>query len=463
MLSEHRSWITLCLVAALATGIGACSDDGPTVSEQTSFLEVQNVLVTNCGGCHTGTSSRVFKVTMDSATLHGSGLIDPADPQASLLLIKPRSSSHGGGIVAGLTDANIDFLADWIGTQPPVQPRILVANLAFTAAMLVDGIGSEHFWTTAQELRVPISGGWAGEREVQLRAAYDATYVYVLATWPDDAVSEKRQPWQKQLDGTWRALAAKQTPADGTDWAEYLGVSFDPETAFYEDKFAIMWNTYGPSTVAGFEENGCAAMCHDPANSGRPGNTYFYSDEQRAAKKYTNAAAEIADMWHWKLIRMNQHGKLDDQYVGFWQVGMSGPESGGRFSDAGSGGYANNPATNGAPTFRGPDLSKFYIFDAEKVPLSAAELAAMPVGQLIANMITSGPTGTRADVDARGKYNPFNRTWTVEMRRRLVTGDSKDVQFSDFTRDYSFGIAFFDNAQIEHSWSPLPYRLRFIR
>jgi hypothetical protein len=159
---------------------------------------------------------------------------------------------------------------------------------------------------------------------------------------------------------------------------------------------------------------------------------------------------------------MNQHGKLDDQYVGYWQVGMPGPESGGRFSDAGSGGYANNPATNGSPTFRSDDISKFYILDAEKVPLTAEDLAAMPIGQLLANMITSGPTGTRADVDARGKYNPFNRTWTVEMRRRLVTGDSKDVQFSDFTRDYSFGIAFFDNAQIEHSWSPLPYRLRFV-
>ncbi len=91
-----------------------------------------------------------------------------------------------------------------------------------------------------------------------------------------------------------------------------------------------------------------------------------------------------------------------------------------------------------------------------------SELDALPVGSMLPNMITAGPAGARADVDAHGVYNPANNTWTVEIRRRLVTGDTHDVQFDDLTREYAFGVAVFDNAQIEHSWSGQVYKLQFV-
>ena len=56
---------------------------------------------------------------------------------------------------------------------------------------------------------------------------------------------------------------------------------------------------------------------------------------------------------------------------------------------------------------------------------------------------------------------PHPKPWTYEIRRKLVTGDDKDVQFDDLNRTYKFGIAVFDNAQIEHSWSPALLRLVF--
>jgi Ethylbenzene dehydrogenase len=82
---------------------------------------------------------------------------------------------------------------------------------------------------------------------------------------------------------------------------------------------------------------------------------------------------------------------------------------------------------------------------------------------MLPNMITKGPTSgsDRADIDARGVYNPANSTWTVEIRRPLITGSSNDVQFNDLSREYSFGVAVFDNAQIEHSWSPTVLKLVF--
>lgn len=80
---------------------------------------------------------------------------------------------------------------------------------------------------------------------------------------------------------------------------------------------------------------------------------------------------------------------------------------------------------------------------------------------MIASMMTSPLSGQRADIDARGFYNPNIKQWQYEIRRKRTTGDDKDVQFVDLTREYKFGLAVFDNAQIEHSWSPAVLRLTF--
>jgi hypothetical protein len=71
------------------------------------------------------------------------------------------------------------------------------------------------------------------------------------------------------------------------------------------------------------------------------------------------------------------------------------------------------------------------------------------------------PTLSGADVDGRGVYDPILKQWTYEIRRRLTTSDANDVQFDLLTRTYKFGMAVFDNAQIEHSYSGPPLRLVF--
>ena len=74
-------------------------------------------------------------------------------------------------------------------------------------------------------------------------------------------------------------------------------------------------------------------------------------------------------------------------------------------------------------------------------------------------MITSGSTGARADVDAKGLYN--SGTSGVEICRRLVTGHVNHVRFNDLTRQYAFGVAIFDNAQIEHRYMAMVAKLVF--
>lgn len=384
-----------------------------------------------------------------------------------MLTVKPLSAStHGGGIIQAFTPQRVAIIHDWIAQQPNLNLGVITAiRVNASTRPQLDGYSNEALWRTSKTMALPIGGGWAAATEVTMQSAYDDEHLYILLRWFDRAASIKRDPWLKLTDGSWIALPAKPTPPAGMDWATFMGENFDPEGSqfHYEDKASIIWNTYDGTTIAGFDEAGCAVLCHDPAKNFGPGNTYNYTDQNLAAKKYTNAANEIGDMWHWKLVRNNQHQKLDDQHVAYWQPGMSNPANGGRFSDTGGGGYGSNPATNGRPMYRGPkiDAPPFYILDSEKIVLTESEAAALPVGTMIANMITTGPTGQRADVDAIGRYNPANMTWTLEIRRKLVTGDTKDVQFDDLDREYAFGVAIFDNAQIEHSWTPTVYRLIF--
>jgi ethylbenzene dehydrogenase len=475
-MSTYRGYLkTLSLIAVSVTLVSCTADDDPLPMEPTdevaevTYSVVQNVLTEDCSGCHSAGGGRAFTVDMDSTALISSGLIDPGNPDASLILTKPRSASaHGGGIVEGFTDADITQIKEWVVMQPMLNLNVLEAvPMGSRVRPNNDGYPNEAVWYSAPKLITKIGGGWADAEEVVMSAAYNDEYLYILAQWVDDEESVRRAPWVKQSDGSWKTMSPKPAPADGVDWMTYMGANFDEEgpNLFYEDKLAVIWNTYGASTIAGFDEQGCAVICHDPANNYGPGTTYNYTDQNLAAKKYTNAAAEIGDIWHWKLVRQNQHYKIDDQYVKFWTQGGPDPAHAGRSADTGSGGYSSNPATNGMPTYRGTGgaANPYYILDSDKVELTVAELDAMPVGSAIANMITKGPNDTRADVDAHGVYNPGNQTWTLEIRRRLITGDSQDVQFDDLARDYAFGVAIFDNAQIEHSWSGQPYKLRFVQ
>jgi len=406
---------------------------------------------------------------MDSAQLQQSGLVDPANPAQSLLILKSTNATpHGGGSISAFTATDQALVSEWITKLPAVAPSVVGAIKVGTGTSIqpptIDGF-FDPVWDRAARVRLRIADGWGEAEFVTVQAAYDATYLYVLVVWDDDKASIRREPWVKQADGSWKSLAAKSPlPVAGVTWASYMGGAFneeDPLRFNYEDKLSVMWNTYGASTVAGFEQSGCAVMCHDPSKANGPGTSYNYTTQQLASKKYTNAPAEIADMWHWKLIRGNQHAKADDQYVRYWVPGPTEASSGGRASDAGAAGYASNPAVAGRPQYRGPSSSAppYYIFDNQKLLLTTTELNAMAVGAEIPNMITSGPTGFRADVDAKGLHN--SGTWAVEFRRMLVTGDPNDVQFDNLTRQYSFGVAIFDNAQIEHRYTPMVAKLVF--
>lgn len=473
-ISRFNTLVALLAVALVATACSADKDPlaGPGGGSNTpTFANANARLTSSCGSCHATGSGRVYTVGMDSATLLASGLVNPGTPSASALLTKPRSPSHGGGVVSSWTTADSALVAAWIGALPNTGATTLAAyKTEFAPA--IDGIG-ESLWLEAAPITMGIGGGWAAATSVTARAMYDEGYLYMYIRWRDDAASFQRQPWIKNADGSWSVAAAKPSPVNGEDWAQYMarngGAAFDNEAAqyMYEDKFAIIWNTYGAGTVPEFETVGCAISCHDPTNNFNPGTTYNGVRQDSAAKKYLTVPGRILDMWHWKLVRHNMNAVVDDQFVRHWvPVNDASAGNGGRASDAGNQGYGSNPALNGHPRYKSSVsgiLPSIYSWPStENTEISDAEALALPVGARVANLITVPVTGSRADVYGVAVYNPVTKFWTMEIRRLLVTADAtNDVQFTDLTRAYKFGVAVFDNAQIEHSYSGVPFSLIF--
>jgi hypothetical protein len=55
--------------------------------------------------------------------------------------------------------------------------------------------------------------------------------------------------------------------------------------------------------------------------------------------------------------------------------------------------------------------------------------------------------------------------WTIELQRKLKTtgenAETQDVQFTDMSKSYPFGVAVFDNSQINHIYHEGVYELKF--
>ena len=263
-----------------------------------------------------------------------------------------------------------------------------------------------------------------------------------LVTYADPTESWYRSPWQKQEDGTWKQI--KDPNDKGGD-----------NNQFYEDKFALIWTIN--SSIKNFETLGCFTACHAGENS----------DVKPFGNKYTASEGELGDIWHWKSIR--NAGQIDDQYLDSTKFDAEEAKEAGRKSDPKeAGGYADNFASKPDPNdstktvadktkpgFTSPavDLTTGapgYILGSEKVALTQADLDALPVGTLIPGIVKSPFVGDRGDISAGWEWK--DGVWTIELGRKLVTAGEFDVQFSDLTAQYYFGMAIFENAQVRHAF-----------
>ncbi|MBI2936915.1 MAG: hypothetical protein HYY22_01780 [Thaumarchaeota archaeon] len=315
-----------------------------------------------------------------------------------------------------------------------VESSILKASPTVATPSLDGAV--DPVWLKATPLVVQVKNGANlpnGSTTVLMRALYTKDTIYFLAQWSDPTLSQRRSPWQMQADGTWKKLT---DPNDkGGD-----------NNLYYEDKASFIWPTN--TGVKGFEKVGCLASCH-------PGETKPYGN------MYTSNAGEIADMWHFKSIRTAPNGQVDDQYLDSTRYNKTSAPEAGRHSDPKtSGGYNDNvnAAKNGPQYGRANNMPAppYYILDSEKVPINASNYKA---GDEVPGIIIAPIVGDRGDIKVGSVWK--DGIWTIEMSRKLVTGSKYDVQYSNMTAEYLFGVAVFENAAVRHAWTDIPLKLTF--
>ncbi len=323
--------------------------------------------------------------------------------------------------------------------KPKDLKPIAVTAVMAAAAPKVDGDASDAIWKTAPVTKLKAVKGAnfnKGATDATLQVAYDKENIYLLLTYSDPTLSERRSPYQKQADGTWVKLKDPEDKGGDND-------------VYYEDKIGVQWNIN--NSVVGFDKFGCAISCH----GGEPGKPY--------GNKYNEEAGELSDLWHMKWVRTGNLGQIDDGYVDHTRFDAEKAKTAGRKGDAKTGGgYEDIKLVNGKPEFMGKDAKPankggtYWVKMEDKVPFDDSKFKA---GDEVSSMLVAPFVGDRADVKFSGKW--AKGKWTMEISRKLVTGSKTDVNFDDLKKSYGFGVAMFDNAQVRHAYVEEPLVLQF--
>jgi len=309
--------------------------------------------------------------------------------------------------------------------RPEAQQKNVLTARTIAAAPALDG-SLDGAWKGAQPLVVKAVGGKnfpGGSTEITLRSVVAGDTIYFHVQYKDTTQSMRREPWQKQADGSWKQL--KDPDDKGGD-----------NNVYYEDKLAMIWNISSPA----FEAKGCMAACH--TGEGKPyGN------------KYLPGANERADIWHLKGVRTATIGQADDQYLDGTRYDKDkAPEAGRKSDPKTGGGYTNNVSDDK----KGPKFAlkgnkpapPYWILDGEKEPFDDSKYKA---GDEVPGIIVAPFTGDRGDIRASVTWK--DGVYTLVLWRKLVTNSEYDVQFNE-KKPYAFGVAAFDNAQVRHAYVP---------
>ena len=311
-------------------------------------------------------------------------------------------------------------------------PENAVVSVKVDTAPAIDG-EIDDVWAQATAIDIPVSDGAnTDSATMTLKSIYTDDEVFFLAEWDNPEDSKQRMPWQKQDDGLW----AKLTSSDDHD-----------ENVYYEDKLAMIWNIN--DSIEGFNDKGCTITCH----AGDADKAY--------GNKYTKNEGELGDIWHWKRVRTDPVGQVDDQYLDSARYSLENTGAGRHGDPKDGGGYTNNQTEDSTgPAFTSDNQpanqsGEYWIMDSDKQEFADTYEA----GDEVAGIIISPFLGDRGDIMGKGEY--ADGKWTLEIGRKLDTGSEFDVQFTDFTKSYFFGTALFDNAQVRHAYSDGVYQLIF--
>ena len=265
-----------------------------------------------------------------------------------------------------------------------------------TGTPVLDGVLSTNEWNATS---ITTSTG------VTLSAMADGQYLYMSATWNDATEN----------------INKNKLSYDGSTWTK----SGD------EDRIAFIFD----SGLNGTDGGNCATMCHVPVMSTNGGTV---------------------DLWHWKAVRSNPMGLVDDNYI----------DSVNRHGDPGTSATSDNALVFGHPSFMSAndphanvdfllkDDAALNAFDPYGVMTTYTKttstafdsLATFSSGDFVPGYLLRVSSGDRASVMAAGKWS--NGVWTVEFKKPYG-GSEYDFVVAPGTF-VSFTYEIFDNEGADH-------------
>ncbi|WP_299013202.1 ethylbenzene dehydrogenase-related protein [uncultured Photobacterium sp.] len=332
------------------------------------------------------------------------------------------------------------FIAIGFMTSLPAIAEIPLISFRTQQAIELDGV-AEDAWIKAAPLRLvldktpykPNQYDGIFKTNYSIRSLYDDDYVYFFVQWEDPTKSVERFPWEKQQDNTWKRLMNKDQTGH--------------ENTYYEDKTSIFWNI----KAEGFGIQGCDIACHMVDAEGKVADI----ENQYPGRKFTRIAEETIDMWHWKAVRTGLTDQFDDQYVDSNIDPIANKNWGRKNDQQTGGGYRDNITDDKLGPAKGTKLWNDIDSYALRVEDQVAFLDIFKPGNRLSSVLVEPFTGSRGDISAKAIWD--SGMWTIEFKRkRVTTGENakiEDIQFDDLSKEYLFGVAVFDNSQINHLYT----------
>lgn len=280
-------------------------------------------------------------------------------------------------------------------------------------------------WDTADKIDVKLVNGVGfddGVTSATLRALYNDEYLFMKIQWKDNVYNRWYRPWVKNETG----------------WIQLHPGGVD-EQIYNEDKFAVLFPINKDTE---FQRYGCAVYCHNVGNRGM----------------HWTASDNPVDIWHWKSVRTDPMGYVDDKY---W-LGTDNMSDihGARHGDPGEGGYFNNYVEGVPHPMMLPASVDAVIMGAlvqsKAVIYTTAADDKLPVGSVVPGVLVSPISGDRGDIKSYATYE-YNM-WTLRIMRKLDTGSEYDVIFESGQK-YDFTVAAFDHNSMRHAYNQQVYRL----
>ncbi len=266
-------------------------------------------------------------------------------------------------------------------------------------------------WSAAEAVTVALDGAGQFEgkkKTVIVKSVYTKSgKLSVWLSWEDATKSMDGEAWVKQSD----------------TWGRKKGS---------EDRVAINWEV---RRIRNFATKGCAVVCHSDAK------------EPAEWKYHTARAPQLGDLWVWESYRSDPLGFAGDYYV----------DDDSRKADPGSGQALKNiNKYESGPVFV-QDPNKASPIPGMLMASQKIVIGDTAVTETQAWMMTSF-SGDFAHIKAKSRH--ADGRWTVMMQRDLKTGSDKDVRFNT-RKDYSFGIAVFNDSGSYNSYNSPPLKLTF--